>query len=131
MSRPLVSFSKVFAALGVVTCIGLSASPEASAQQVVVYPDDAYVAVAQPVYYNGVANYWYRDRWYYRNGANWGWYGGGEPGYLRGYRYHNWPGGVYHPGYHYGAGYGGGYHGGGGFHGGGFHGGGGHGGGHR
>jgi len=64
MSRPLLRFSKVFASLGVVAGIGLATCPEASAQAVVVYPDDAYVAVAQPVYYNGIPNYWYRDRWY-------------------------------------------------------------------
>jgi hypothetical protein len=112
MNRPLVRFSKVFASLGVVAGLGLSAPREASAQEVVVQPDDAYIATAEPVYYNGAAHYWYRDRWYYRNGRSWAWYGGGEPGYLHDYRYRAWPGGVYHPGYHYSAGYGGGYHGG-------------------
>jgi hypothetical protein len=112
MNRPLASFSKLFASLGVVVGVGLCASPEASAQEVVAYPDAAYIATAEPVYYNGAAHYWYRDRWYYRNGRNWASYGGGEPGYLHDYRYRAWPGGVYHPGYHYAAGYGGGYHGG-------------------
>jgi hypothetical protein len=115
MNRPLVSFSKVFASLGVVAGICLSGAPKASAQEVVVYPDNAYIATAEPVYYNGSAHYWYRDRWYYRNGRNWAWYRGGEPGYLHDYRYRVWPGGVYHAGYHYNAGYHGGhaeYHGG-------------------
>jgi len=69
-------------------------------------------APTEPVYYNGNAHYWYRDRWYYRNGRTWAWYRGGEPGYLHDYRFRVWPGGVYHPGYHYGAG----YHGGGNYH---------------
>jgi hypothetical protein len=112
MNRPLVRFSKVFASLGVVAGLGLCAPHEASAQDVIVQPDDAYIATAEPVYYNGLAHYWYRNRWYYRNGRSWAWYGGGEPGYLHDYRYRVWPGGVYHPGYHYSAGYGGGYHGG-------------------
>jgi|HubBroStandDraft_6_1064221.scaffolds.fasta_scaffold1059647_1 hypothetical protein len=108
----LARFSKLFASLGVVAGMGLCASPQAAAQEVVVSPDDAYIATAEPVYYNGAAHYWYRDRWYYRNGRSWAWYHGGEPGYLHDYRFRAWPGGVYHPGYHYAAGYGGGYHGG-------------------
>lgn len=102
------------ASLGVVAGIGLVAPSRASAQEVVVYyPDSAYIAAAEPVYYNGIPHYWYRDRWYYRNGPSWSWYyGGGEPGYLREYRYRVWPGAVYHPVYHYSAGYGGGHHGG-------------------
>jgi hypothetical protein len=109
MNRPLVSFSKVFASLSVVAGICLVAPRVASAQEVVIYPDNAYVATAEPVYYNGFAHYWYRDRWYYRNGRSWAWYRGGEPGYLHDYRFRAWPGGVYHPGYHYGAGYHGGH----------------------
>jgi hypothetical protein len=114
MNRPLVRLSRVFASLGVAAGLSLVAPVEASAQEVVVtYPGDAYVATAEPVYYNGVAHYWYRDRWYYRDGRNWAWYHGGEPGYLHDYRFRRWPGGVYHPGYHYSAGY---AHGGGGGH---------------
>ena len=116
MNRTLVGFSKVFASLSIVAGVGLFAPRDASAQEVVVYPDAAYVASAEPVYYNGSAHYWYRDRWYYRNGDGWAWYRGGEPAYLHDYRFHRWPGGVYHPGYHYNAGYHGGYHGGGGHH---------------
>jgi len=105
MNRPLFRLSRVFASLGVVAGLSLTAPPEASAQEVVVYPGDAYIATAQPVYYNGSAHYWYRDRWYYRDGRSWAWYHGGEPAYLHDYRFHRWPGGVYHPGYHYTAGY--------------------------
>jgi hypothetical protein len=71
MNRPLVRFSKVFASLSVVAGVCLSAPPEASAQEVVVQPDDAFIATAEPVYYNGVAHYWYRNHWYYRNGRSW------------------------------------------------------------
>ena len=116
MTRPLVRFSKVFASLSVVAGVCLSAPPEASAQEAVVQPDDAYIATAEPVYYNGAAHYWYRNHWYYRNGRSWAGYGGREPGYLHDYRFRTWPGGVYHAGYHYNAGYHGGYHGGGGGH---------------
>jgi hypothetical protein len=116
MDRPLVRFSKVFASLSVVACVCLSAPSEASAQEVVVQPDAAYIATAEPVYYNGAAHYWYRNHWYYRNGGTWAGYRGGEPGYLHDYRFRTWPGGVYHAGYHYNAGYHGGYHGGGGGH---------------
>jgi len=101
MNRMLVRLSKAAAAVGVVAGLSLLAPSSASAQEVV-YPDDAYVASATPVYYNGVAHYWYRDRWYYRNGASWAWYHGGEPGYLHDYRFRTWPGGVYHPAYRYG-----------------------------
>ena len=116
MDRPLVRFSKVFASLSVVAGVYLSAPSEASAQEVVVQPDAAYIATAEPVYYNGAAHYWYRNHWYYRNGGTWAGYRGGEPGYLHDYRFRTWPGGVYHAGYHYNAGYHGGYHGGGGGH---------------
>jgi hypothetical protein len=68
-------------------------------------PPDGYIATAEPVYYNGIANYWYGDRWYYRNGRSWASYGGGEPVYLRDYRVRSWPGGVHHASYHYSGGY--------------------------
>lgn len=35
------------------------------------YPPDAYVATTEPVYYEGRPVYWYRDRWYYREGRAW------------------------------------------------------------
>jgi hypothetical protein len=98
----MTTLTKALAAVGLVAGISLGAPAEASAQQVVVvYPDDAYIASAEPVYYNGVAHYWYRDRWYYRTGGQWAWYREGEPRWLHEYRYRVWPGGVYHPHYHY------------------------------
>ncbi len=109
MNRPLIVLSKAFASLSLVAGISLSAPSNASAQEVVVYPDDAYIATAEPVYYNGQAHYWFHDRWYYRNGRTWASYGGGEPRYLHDYRFRVWPGGVYRPGYHYAGGYHGGH----------------------
>jgi hypothetical protein len=38
------------------------------------YPPDAYIATATPFYFDGHAAYWYRDRWYYRDGGRWGHY---------------------------------------------------------
>jgi hypothetical protein len=59
-------------------------------------PPYPYVASYEPVYYNGYAHYWYRDRWYYRDRAGaWRWYEH-EPEYLRGHRgewerhHHGW-----------------------------------------
>jgi hypothetical protein len=110
MNRPIVNFWKLLGTLAIIAGPSLTSTAPASAQEVVINPDAAYIAAAEPVYYNGMAHYWYRDRWYYRNGGGWAWYRGGEPAYLHDYRYRAWPGGVYHPGYHYAAGYHGGYH---------------------
>jgi len=38
------------------------------------YPPDAFVATAEPVYYEGHATYWYGGRWYYRDGRGWNHY---------------------------------------------------------
>lgn len=35
------------------------------------YPPATYVATTEPVYYQGRPTYWYRDRWYYRDGGGW------------------------------------------------------------
>jgi hypothetical protein len=54
-----------------------------------VYPSDAYIATAAPVYYEGRPAYYYGNRWYYRDGGRWGYYRN-EPAYLqsrRGYGY--------------------------------------------
>jgi hypothetical protein len=72
-------------------------STEATAQTVVVEPTAAYVASYEPMYYNGMAHYWYRDRWFYRDHGAWRWYEHGrEPGYLHdhfgewGHHWHHW-----------------------------------------
>jgi hypothetical protein len=49
------------------------------------YPNDGFLATAEPVYYDGQANYFYNGSWYYRNGGNWN-YWHSEPGFLRNYR---------------------------------------------
>jgi hypothetical protein len=57
--------------------------------EVAVYPSDAYIATAAPVYYEGRPAYYYGNRWYYRDGGRWGYYRN-EPAYLqsrRGYGY--------------------------------------------
>jgi hypothetical protein len=70
-------------------------SSSARAQAVVVYPTSAYVAAYEPVYYNGFAHYWYRDRWFYRDHGAWRWYDH-EPGFLHdrrgewGHHWHHW-----------------------------------------
>jgi hypothetical protein len=38
------------------------------------YPPDAYIATAEPVYFDGHASYWYGNRWYYRDGGHWNHY---------------------------------------------------------
>jgi hypothetical protein len=35
------------------------------------YPPDAFIATAEPVYFDGHASYWYGNRWYYRDGGRW------------------------------------------------------------
>jgi hypothetical protein len=50
-----------------------------------VYPPGAFIATASPVYFEGRAAYWYGNRWWYRDGGAWRFYGN-EPAYLRSYR---------------------------------------------
>jgi hypothetical protein len=38
------------------------------------YPPDAYIATADPFYFDGHASYWYGNRWYYRDGGHWAHY---------------------------------------------------------
>jgi hypothetical protein len=38
------------------------------------YPPDAYIATADPYYFDGHASYWYGNRWYYRDGGHWAHY---------------------------------------------------------
>ncbi len=45
----------------------------------------AFVATAQPYYYAGRPNYWYRNHWHYREGGRWNHYRA-EPAPLREYR---------------------------------------------
>ncbi len=38
------------------------------------YPPDAFIATAEPIYFDGHASYWYGNRWYYRDGGGWNHY---------------------------------------------------------
>jgi len=61
-----------------------AASRPARAQVVSVdvgFPSAAFIATAQPEYYEGRPVYYYGDRWYYRDHGRWSYYGS-EPGYL-------------------------------------------------
>jgi hypothetical protein len=58
---------------------------EAKAQIVVAGPPAAYVASYEPIYYNGFAHYYYRNRWYYRDHNAWRGYDR-EPGFLHEHR---------------------------------------------
>jgi hypothetical protein len=60
----------------------------AKAQEVVVYPPPEFLATTAPVYFEGRPAYWWGGRWYYRNGAAWGFYRE-EPGFLRDWRGHH------------------------------------------
>src|SRR5580700_6886196 len=53
-------------------------------------PPAAFVATTAPVYYDGRPAYWYGNRWYYRQGAAWGYYRS-EPRYLAGRRGYSAP----------------------------------------
>jgi hypothetical protein len=70
-------------------------STEARAQVVVIEPPSAYIASYEPIYYNGFAHYFYRDRWYYRDHGAWRGYEH-EPDFLRDHRgewahhWHHW-----------------------------------------
>jgi hypothetical protein len=96
MNCPLVTLTKVLASAGLFAALCIGAPKDASAQEVVAYPNAAYVAAAQPVYYNGVPHYWLRDRWYYRHGTGWASHRQ-EPRSLREYRFRARPGGVSRP----------------------------------
>ena len=84
MTRTLVKMLKGALCVGVVgSC--LLAAP-AQAQVVVEFvPPAEFVATAAPVYFEGHAAYWYRNRWYYREGRAWRYYHE-EPAHLRSHR---------------------------------------------
>jgi len=86
------------AAVGLLFLSASAVATAGCADEVVVgpadYPPAAFLATAQPVYYEGRPAYFYGNRWYYRNGASWGAYRS-EPEFLSqrrpgvgvGYRY--------------------------------------------
>lgn len=58
-------------------------------------PPPEFIATATPVYYEGRPAYWWNGRWYFRDGARWG-YWHDEPGYLHDWRGHHEPARVYY-----------------------------------
>jgi hypothetical protein len=70
------------------------AAPSTADAQVVVgvgvnyYPPAAYIATAQPEYFENRPVYYYNNSWYYRDHGRWSYYRS-EPDYLRGRRA-NW-----------------------------------------
>lgn len=71
MTRTLLKTLKL-ALCAVITGLGLAAAPPALAQvEIQISPPAWYVATNRPVYHEGRASYWYRNRWHYREGRNW------------------------------------------------------------
>jgi hypothetical protein len=62
------------AALAAFAGCGVEAGAEYPAGGYEDYPPDAYIATAEPVYYEGNAAYWYGGFWYYRQGGHWNHY---------------------------------------------------------
>lgn len=127
MTRSLLTTLKGALSIGAIAGSLLCVAPAQAQVTVVVGPPPDFVATTDPVYYDGHADYWYNDQWYYYDGGAWQVYAT-EPGYLMDWRGHNAFGHHY-----YGRGHAGGYYRGGGrggWGGGGRAGGGGHGG-HR
>lgn len=50
--------------------------------QVEIGPPNDFIATTQPVYFEGHAAYWFRDRWMFRDGGAWRSYRE-EPAFLR------------------------------------------------
>jgi len=90
------SLGSFVAAVAVATAVLAGTASEATAEHVIL-PPAAYVASYEPFYVNGMAHYWYRDRWFYRDHGVWKWYGPGlEPAFLRehygewAHHWHHW-----------------------------------------
>ena len=62
------------AAACIAGCGGLEVTGEYPGGDYDGYPPDAYIATAEPIYYEGHAAYWYGGFWYYREGGRWGHY---------------------------------------------------------
>jgi len=84
MTRNLDTTLKgVFAAAALL--VGLASGSARAQFEVVIAPPADYLATTEPTYFEGHAAYWYRNRWYYRDGSAWRYYHD-EPEYLREYR---------------------------------------------
>jgi hypothetical protein len=71
--------------VAVIAASCLVALPARAQIEVEVFPPAEFIATAAPVYHEGRAAYWYRNRWYYREGRNWRYYHE-EPAFLRDHR---------------------------------------------
>ena len=84
MTRALSTMLKGVLCGGLIAAC-LAPAPAQAQIEVRIHPPAWYVATTTPVYYEGRPAYWYRDRWYYRQGRQWRDYRE-EPSYLRGHR---------------------------------------------
>jgi hypothetical protein len=68
--------------------VTVQAQPQVVEEEVIAEsgPPVEHIRVAPQVVYGGRRVYWWGNRWYYQNGARWGYYRN-EPVYLRGRRY--------------------------------------------
>ena len=76
--------------MGLVATSCLAAAPVGAGVEIEIFPPAVFVATAAPVYFEGHAAYWYRNRWYYRDGRAWRAYRD-EPRFLREYRFRHEP----------------------------------------
>jgi hypothetical protein len=68
--------------------VTVQAQPQVVEEEVITEsgPPVEHIRMAPQVIYGGRRVYWWGNRWYYQNGARWGYYRN-EPVYLRGRRY--------------------------------------------
>jgi hypothetical protein len=68
--------------------VTVQAQPQVVEEEVIAEsgPPVEHIRMAPQVVYGGRRVYWWGNRWYYQNGARWGYYRN-EPVYLRGRRY--------------------------------------------
>ena len=84
------------ALLKMLLCVGLIAAsclfclPARAQVEVEFFPPAEFIATSAPVYHEGRAAYWYRNRWYYREGRAWRYYHE-EPPFLREHRFRREP----------------------------------------
>jgi len=80
-----MSRSRMTLMMGVLVASCLASTPVRAGIEIEFFPPPVFIATARPVYFEGHAAYWYRNRWHYREGREWRTYRE-EPRYLREYR---------------------------------------------
>jgi hypothetical protein len=98
MNRTRLLSRSLLLAMPLAAAITLGSPGAAEAQYAPPPPPAAYIATAQPEYFEGRAVYFYNNQWYYREGRAWNYYRT-EPAYLRDRRVHVTT--VNHARYHY------------------------------